>query len=146
MYVSGSAWRTPCSAVRWPTTRGALARRSSAASGFFFWGMIDDPLDHASGSSTKPNSSLDQSTSSAPRRERCVAHVAAAARKSRTKSRLATASIEFGATCAKPSSSATIRRSVAKFTPASAPAPSGRACVWATVKRKRSRSRASIQT
>ena len=36
--------------------RGALARRSSAASGFFFWGMIDEPLVHASGSSTKPNS------------------------------------------------------------------------------------------
>ena len=28
--------------------RGAFARRSSAASGFFFCGMIDEPLDHAS--------------------------------------------------------------------------------------------------
>src|SRR3712207_8318828 len=56
-----------------------------------------------------------------PRRERCVAHVAAAARKSRTKSRLETASIELGATPAKPSARATRPRSVAKLTPASAP-------------------------
>ena len=71
---------TPCSAAGAPTIRGALARSSSAASGFFFWGMIDEPLVHASGSSTKPNSSVDHRTSSAPRRERCVAHVAAAPR------------------------------------------------------------------
>jgi hypothetical protein len=57
-----------------------LARSSSAASGFFFCGMIDDPDVHASGSVTKPNSSLDQRTSSAPRRLRCVAQVAAADR------------------------------------------------------------------
>ena len=36
--------------------RGAFARSSSAASGFFFCGMIDEPDDHASGSSKKPNS------------------------------------------------------------------------------------------
>ena len=60
--------------------RGALARSSSAASGFFFWGMIEDPEAQASDTSQKPNSSLDQSTISAPRRDRCVAHVAAAAR------------------------------------------------------------------
>ena len=56
------------------------ARSSSAASGFFFCGMIEQPLVQASDSSTKPNSSLDHSTSSAPRRERCVAQVAAAPR------------------------------------------------------------------
>jgi hypothetical protein len=57
-----------------------LARSSSAASGFFFCGMIEDPDAHASDTSQNPNSSLDHSTISAPRRERCVAHVAAAAR------------------------------------------------------------------
>ena len=41
------------------------------------------------------------------------------------KSRLATASTELGETLVKPSSAATMRRSVSKFTPASAPAPSG---------------------
>ena len=98
---------TPCSADRWPTTRGAFARSSSAASGFFFWGMIDEPELHASGSSQKPNSALDHSTSSDPSRDRCVAQVAAALRKSRTKSRPETASIEFATTSEKPSSLAT---------------------------------------
>src|SRR3712207_9425137 len=83
--------------------------------------MIEEPDAHASLTSAKPNSSEDHRTISAPRRERCVAHVAAAARKSRTKSRLETASIELGATPAKPSSRATRPRSVAQLTPASAP-------------------------
>ncbi len=71
---------TPCSASRWPATRGALARSSSAASGFFFWGMIEEPEAQASETSQKPNSSLDHSTISAPSRDRWVAQVAAAAR------------------------------------------------------------------
>ena len=58
--------------------------------------MIEEPDAHASATSQKPNSSLDHSTISAPSRERCVAQVAAADRKSSTKSRLETASIEFG--------------------------------------------------
>ena len=60
--------------------RGALARSSSAASGFFFCGIIELPEDQASGSSQKPTSELDHSTSSAPKRERWVAQVAAAYR------------------------------------------------------------------
>ena len=61
-------------------TRGALPRRSSAASGFFFCGMIDEPEAKSSAGSAKPNSWLDQITSSEPRRERCVAQIAAALR------------------------------------------------------------------
>ena len=57
-----------------------LARSSSAASGFFFCGMIEEPEAHASETSQKPNSWLDHSTISAPSRDRCVAQVAAAAR------------------------------------------------------------------
>ena len=60
--------------------RGAFARSSSAASGFFFCGMMLEPEAKASLSSQKPNSSLDHSTSSAPSWERWVAHVAAADR------------------------------------------------------------------
>src|SRR5215207_4358857 len=107
--------------------------------------MIDEPDAQASETSQKPNSSEDHSTSSAPRRERCVAHVAAAERKSSTKSRLETASIEFGATAEKPSSRATSWRSVAKFTPASAPAPSGSSLVEPSTNSKRRASRRNIQ-
>lgn len=28
----------------WPKTRPDLPRRSSSESGFFFWGMIDEPV------------------------------------------------------------------------------------------------------
>src|SRR5947209_3032999 len=107
--------------------------------------MIEDPDENASESSQKPNSSEAQSTISPPNRDRWVAQVAAADRRSRTKSRLETASIELGDTEAKPSSAATARRSVAKFTPASAPEPSGSRSAWVAAKRRRSRSRSSIQ-
>ena len=63
-----------------PTTRGAFARRSSAASGFFFCGIRLEPDAKASETSQKPNSSLDQMTISAPSCDRWVAHVAAAER------------------------------------------------------------------
>src|SRR3954449_9836468 len=107
--------------------------------------MIDEPEAHASLTSQNPNSSDDQSTISAPSRERWVAQVAAALRKSRTKSRLETASIEFGTTPAKPSSDATSRRSVGKFTPASAPEPSGSSAVDPSTTSKRAASRRNIQ-
>jgi hypothetical protein len=37
-------------------TRGALARSSSAASGFFFCGMMLDPEEKSSAGAQKPNS------------------------------------------------------------------------------------------
>src|SRR4051794_18586672 len=107
--------------------------------------MIDEPEAHASDTSQKPNSCEDHRTISAPRRERWVAQVAAADRKSSTKSRLETASMEFGATPAKPSWPARKRRSVGKFTPASAPAPSGRSVVEPSTDSKRCSSRRNIQ-
>src|SRR3954453_9835865 len=107
--------------------------------------MIDEPEAHASLTSQNPNSSEDQSTISAPSRERWVAQVAAALRKSSTKSRFETASIEFGTPPAKPSSEATSRRSVGKFTPASAPAPSGSSDVASSTSSKRRASRRNIQ-
>src|SRR4051812_2835600 len=107
--------------------------------------MIEEPEAQASETSAKPNSSEDHSTSSEPSRERWVAQVAAAARKSSTKSRLETASTEFGATAAKPSSRATSPRSVGKLTPASAPAPSGSSDVDPRTNSKRRASRRNIQ-
>src|SRR5215213_10153122 len=52
---------TPWRPTRWAATRGAFARSSSAASGFFFCGMIEEPDAQASATSQKPNSSLDHS-------------------------------------------------------------------------------------
>ena len=50
--------------------RGAFALISSAASGFFFWGMMLEPDEKASGTSQKPNSSLDHRTISGPSLDR----------------------------------------------------------------------------
>ena len=63
-----------------PATRGAFARSSSAASGFFFCGMRLEPDANESDTWQKPNSWVDQSTISAPSCDRCVAQVAAADR------------------------------------------------------------------
>src|SRR5438128_12157085 len=107
--------------------------------------MMLEPEVNESPISTNRNSSLDQSTISAPSRERCIEQVAAAPRKSSTKSRLETASSEFCATELKPSSSAIDALLVSQFTPASAPAPSCSAPVDRRQNAKRSRSRLNIQ-
>src|SRR6202030_502138 len=76
-------------------------------SGFFFCGMIDDPVAYASSISAQPNSCDDHSTISSPSRDRCTPSSAATKQNSAAKSRSLTASIEFSAARAKPSSLAT---------------------------------------
>ena len=107
-------------------SRGALARSSSAASGFFFCGMIEEPDAQASETSQKPNSS-----------RRPQHDLRAEAREVRRAGRRGGEEVEDEVAVGdrvdrvrrrRPRSrarDATSRRSVAKFTPASAPAPSG---------------------
>ena len=64
--------------VNRPIAVPALPRTSSATSGLSFWGIIDEPVAAVSGSFTKPNSAVAQSTISSPIRERCVNNTAAA--------------------------------------------------------------------
>ena len=90
-----------------PTKRPDFPRASSAMSGFFFCGMIDDPVAQASSSRAQPNSVDVQSTTSSPSRERCTPSSAAAKQNSAAKSRSLTASIELSAARSKPSSAAT---------------------------------------
>ena len=60
------------SATKSPTTRPILPRVSSAKSGFFFCGMIDEPVAKLSESVTKPNSVVDHKMISSHRRDRCI--------------------------------------------------------------------------
>ena len=106
-------------------TRPALPRTSSAASGLRFCGMIEEPVEKASESLTKPNCAEVQITISSAKRERCTAQIEAAASVSRMKSRSATESSEFAVGRSKPSAFAVISRSIGKEVPASAAAPSG---------------------
>ena len=146
LYASGRPLSVARKPVRSPIRRPALPRASSAMSGFFFCGSIDDPVLYASASRRKPNSSLDQSTISSPRREQVhllereheqrlgdevavgdrVERVLEAAR--RTRGRAAAPSGSSG-----------------RLDPASAPAPSGDTSARPSASRQRSTSRASAQ-
>ena len=84
LYASGSPFIVVSTATRLPCRRPLLPRISSATSGFFFCGMIDEPVAHASANSTKPNSAVAHSVRSAASRERCTPVMAAAARYSST--------------------------------------------------------------
>jgi len=61
---------TTASWVKDPSIRPALARTSSAASGFFFCGMIDEPVVKASVRVMKPNCGVIQMTISSASRDR----------------------------------------------------------------------------
>src|SRR5208337_210604 len=56
----GSPLVTVRSAIRFPYTRPVLPRINSGTSGFFFWGMMLEPVQNASLISMKANSGLDQ--------------------------------------------------------------------------------------
>ena len=63
--------------IREPMTEPVLPLTSSAMSGFFFWGMMEDPVVYLSSISTNPNSWDDQRTSSSQREDRWMAVCAA---------------------------------------------------------------------
>ena len=111
--------------VKSPKTRPAFARRSSAASGLRFCGIMEDPLDQESLILTKPYSADDQSTNSAPKRDKVVAQIAAAARYSKAKSRLLTASRALASGASNPKARAVCSGRMANPVPAQAPAPKG---------------------
>src|ERR1700761_424964 len=93
-----------------PTMRPVLPRTNSAASGLRFCGMMDEPVEKASESFTKPNCGVVQRTISSAKRERCVAQIAAALKTSSTKSRSATLSSELAGGRSKPSALAVASR------------------------------------
>ena len=97
---------TVISATLAPKMRPIFARISSAASGFFFCGMIEEPVENRSDSFTKRNWADDQITSSSARRDRCIAQIEAVLRNSSAKSRSETESREFAVGRSKRSASA----------------------------------------
>ena len=126
--------------------RPALARTSSAASGFFFCGMMDEPVVKASDRAMKPNCGVIQITISSARRDRCVAQMAPAARASSAKSREDTLSRELAVGRAKPRALAVACRSMGKGEPARAAAPRGHSFMRAAASVKREASRPNIST
>ena len=144
LYASGRPFSIVSSVTRSPYTRPVLPRTSSAISGFFFWGIIDEPVVNASDNSTNPNSQDDHSTSSSESRDRCIITMAISAASSTQKSRSDTPSIEFRHTFSMPSFSASDLRSVGYVVPASAQLPIGEILMRFRQSESRSMSRSSI--
>ena len=123
--------------------RPALPRASSAMSGFFFCGMMLDPVEYPSSSVTNPNSRVFQRMISSAKREMSTAIIAVMNANSATTSRAEVPSSEFSAGRARPSSRATSCGSSPSVDPASAPPPYGETDARTDQSRKRSRSRTS---
>ena len=84
---------------------------SSVTSGFFFWGMMDEPVVNASSSSMNLNSQLHHRIISSERRDRCIMQMEMALASSMQKSRSDTPSRLLAQGAAKPSFSAVNWRS-----------------------------------
>src|SRR5699024_1019852 len=123
LYASGSAWRVESSPVRSPMRRPDLPRVSSAISGFFFCGMIDDPFEYASWRGKNENSFVAQAMTSSDRRERSMSIIVVMNWYSANTSRLAVPSIEFSTESLNPRSAATACGSSPRDEPARAPEP-----------------------
>ena len=94
-------------------------------SGFFFCGMMLDPVDQESCSVTKSNSRVAHRMISSASREMSIPIWAHTKANSATKSREAVPSIELAVEPVKPSSAATSSGSRPRLWPASAPEPYG---------------------
>ena len=114
-------------------------------SGFFFWGMMDDPVVYLSSISMKPNSWDDQSTSSSQRLDRWTAVWAAQYASSVTKSLSLTESMEFSVGSLNASASAVMRLSMGYVVPASAAAPRGHLSILLNASRNLSASRENLK-
>ena len=129
LYASGRPFIMVKSAIRSPNTRPLLPRISSVISGFFFCGMMLEPVENASSSSMNLNSHEHQRMISSENLERCTIASEIAAAISAQKSRSATPSRLLRLTPEKPSSFAVKSRSSGYVVPAKAPEPSGQTSI-----------------
>ncbi len=104
------------------------------------------PVQIASGSSRKPNSTVLQITHSSAQPERCSAIITNENTASKAKSRSDEASTLFSTKPSNPSSRATISRSISRLVPASAAEPKGKRLRRLRQSTRRSRSRANFST
>ncbi len=142
LYASGSALSVASRPVRLPMRRPDLPRASSAMSGFFFCGMIEEPVEKASCRVTKENSFVFQMMTSSAIRERLTPIIAVMKANSATKSLEAVPSMELATEpCSNPRSAATASGSSPSEDPASAPEPYGETAVRSSHWRSRSASR-----
>ncbi len=112
LYASGRPFIAVRSVIKSPKTRPDLPRISSVISGFFFCGIMDEPVENASSNSINLNSQEHQRTISSEKRDRCTIKIDSTLVSSMQKSRSDTASREFCIAPSKPKAFAVISRSV----------------------------------
>ena len=112
LYARGKPFIIVRRVVKSPNTLPDLPRINSVISGFFFWGIMDEPVEKASSNSTNLNSHEHQSTISSEKRERCTIIIEITDASSIQKSLSETLSREFCIAPVKPSAFAVISRSV----------------------------------
>ena len=112
LYARGRPFIMVKSVIKSPNTLPDLPRINSVISGFFFCGIMDEPVEKASSNSTNLNSQEHHSTISSEKRERCTIKMESAAANSIQKSRSETLSREFCIAPVKPNAFAVISRSV----------------------------------
>ena len=112
LYARGWLFIRVSREIRWPLTRPTLPRTSSGTSGFFFCGMIEEPVQKRSGSSIKLNWAEVHTTSSSDIRDRCVISSDAKEQNSMAKSRSETESSEFSVGLSKDKAAAVWARSM----------------------------------
>ena len=132
------------SEINEPKMRPDLPRINSAASGFFFCGMIEEPEVKASESFINSKPLLIQITISSAKRDRCVAISERQNKYSMAKSRSDTESIELAVGRKNPNSFATKARSIGNDVPAKAQAPSGHSFILTRKSSRREASRLNI--
>ena len=144
LYERGKPFSMTSMFTNVPMTEPVLPLISSVMSGFFFWGMMEEPVVYLSSISTKPNSWEDQYTSSSEMDDRCTAHWDAQNAISVTKSLSLTESMEFSVGPENPRASAVIFLSMGYVVPARAAEPRGHLFILLKASMKRSASRASL--
>ena len=144
LYAKGNPFSMVSNVTTSPMTLPDLPRTNSAISGFFFCGIMLEPVEKASSSSTNLNSQEHHKIISSEKRDRCTIANAMAEAISTQKSRSATLSKLLLVTLEKPNNSAVMLRFNGYVVPANAPAPNGSSSIRALASFKRPRSRRNI--
>ena len=110
LYANGWPFIKVSKLIKSPKTRPLFPRTNSGTSGFFFCGIMDEPVQKRSGICTKRNCADVHKIISSLIRDKCIIISDAALVNSMAKSRSDTASSEFSETPSKPNNSAVYAR------------------------------------
>src|SRR5205807_653157 len=139
-FVNGTAWVEFEACTKAPSKAAERPCTCSSRNGFLFCGIAELDPTNSSGRCRKSNSAVVHCNRSVASLLKVTAQIDAAASTLNSKSREATASIEFNGPQSKPSSSAVRAVEIGNDVPATAPAPRGQERMSAEAKSSPSKS------